>query len=300
VTNDLELKRALYDRVSESYHNVDDFRMKLLGFLPVATGTAVFLLLNVKAEPVGGRTEPANGTQKLDAADALLAIGLFGLAFTLGLFAYELYGIKKCHYLIAAGARLEREMKVPGQFQSRPRELAGFINEPFASAVIYPASLAAWLYLALALQLGDWAVAPAIAVFVVGLIGTPLAVKQVKINQEREDLVRTVVGESGRSEREAADDAKDQWDTHCHGTTDTSFDTGAGGTQEDGGRQRVATPRPRWFNTTVKRLLEQGDLRRGKDGRLHLNNSGPWTAAPLPGDTPDVPASRTSDTTQQQ
>jgi len=158
-------------------------------FLPVATGTAVFLLLNDKAEPVGRTGELANQNQApIGADDALLAIGLFGLAFTMGLFAYELYGIKKCHYLIAGGARLEREMEVPGQFQSRPRELAGFINEPFASAVIYPASLAAWLYLALALKLGGWAVAAAIAVFVVGLIGTPLAVRRVKINQEREDL----------------------------------------------------------------------------------------------------------------
>src|ERR671914_294363 len=31
------LRRVLYERVCESYHAVDDFRMKLLGLLPVAT-----------------------------------------------------------------------------------------------------------------------------------------------------------------------------------------------------------------------------------------------------------------------
>ena len=35
----------VYDRVCESYLAIDDFRMKLLGLLPVATGTGMFLLL---------------------------------------------------------------------------------------------------------------------------------------------------------------------------------------------------------------------------------------------------------------
>jgi hypothetical protein len=71
--------------------------------------------------------------------NALSAIGVFGFLFTLGLFAYELFGIKKCHYLIATGDRLERALRVEGQFTSRPRSVANFVNEPFASAVIYPA-----------------------------------------------------------------------------------------------------------------------------------------------------------------
>jgi hypothetical protein len=81
----------LYQRVCESYHAVDDFRMKLLGLLPVATGAGVFLLLSGKAELINNNVASAMG-----------AIGVFGFLFTLGLFCYELFGIKKCHYIIVA------------------------------------------------------------------------------------------------------------------------------------------------------------------------------------------------------
>jgi hypothetical protein len=48
-------------------------------------------------------------------ARATLAIGAFGLFFTAGLFAYELFGIKKCHYLIVAGKRLDGSRELPRQ-----------------------------------------------------------------------------------------------------------------------------------------------------------------------------------------
>jgi hypothetical protein len=35
-----------------------------------------------------------------------------------------------------------------GQFKTRPREVLGQINEPFAAAIVYPAVMAAWTYLA--------------------------------------------------------------------------------------------------------------------------------------------------------
>lgn len=51
-----ESVKALYDHVCESYHGIDDLRMKLLGLLPVATGTGVFLLLSGKAELIDGNS----------------------------------------------------------------------------------------------------------------------------------------------------------------------------------------------------------------------------------------------------
>jgi hypothetical protein len=131
---------AVYGRICESYHAIDDFRMKLLGLLPVATGAGVFLLLNGKAELLG-----SHGA--VDVRSAMAAIGAVGGLFTLGLFAFELFGIKKCHYLIEAGRRLERDIGVRGQFRSRPFDAAGFLNEPIASSVIYPSSMAAWVFL---------------------------------------------------------------------------------------------------------------------------------------------------------
>jgi hypothetical protein len=84
-------------------------------------------------------------------------LGLLGTAVTIGLLAYELFGIKKCHELIRAGKDLECNLvglpvddrNTPaGQFLRRPDHVLRFVNEPFAAAAIYPAVLAAWIYLA--------------------------------------------------------------------------------------------------------------------------------------------------------
>jgi hypothetical protein len=79
----------------------------------------------------------------------LVPVGAFGILITLGLFFFEIYGVKKCHALIKAGQKIEDQMRIPGQFRERPPGAAGFINEPFAAGVIYPAVLAAWTFLAL-------------------------------------------------------------------------------------------------------------------------------------------------------
>jgi hypothetical protein len=252
-------KQLFYERVCESYHAVDDFRMKLLGLLPVATGTAVFLLLSGDTVVKGDESDRA--------AVALLAIGIFGFLFTVGLLAYELFGIKKCHYLLAAGRQLERDLEVSGQFLSRPRELAGFINEPFASAIIYPASLAAWVFLALALISETAAGVAALVVFAVGCLGTYLGVKRVKINEEREDLVMTVV--DGGSQRGAArEDALTQWERHC---TRRDRVTGA--------LDRVSARRlgkgKEWVDVTLGRLEHQRALNRQKDW-VYPRSEGMW------------------------
>jgi hypothetical protein len=172
---------AFYERVCEGYQAIDDFRMKLLGLLPVATGTGVFLLLNGKAELIGsGNT---------DVKKALAAIGIFGFIFTLGLFTYELFGIKKCHYLIVAGKRLEAGLGIQGQFSTRPAEMAGFVAEPFASSVIYPACLAAWLFLALVFSNGKLAALMAGVVFFAGCAATMVGIGKMKRNEEDESWV---------------------------------------------------------------------------------------------------------------
>lgn len=129
--------RTVYTELCNSYRAIDDFRTKLLGFLPLATGAGLFLLVTDK--------------EKIDFARQFLRpIGTFGFIITLGLFFYELYGIKKCDRLIRVGRHLEiTELEIDGQFKMRPREVAGLINEPFAAGVIYPAVLAAWMFLIL-------------------------------------------------------------------------------------------------------------------------------------------------------
>ena len=128
---------TIYKELCSSYRAIDDFRSKLLGFLPLATGTGIFLLFSDKVN-LCGRYE------------YLIPVGLFGIIITLGLFAFELFGIKKCGALIKAGKELESKLgcKEHGQFKNRPDlkeppdELPPIeLNEPFASVIIYPAVL---------------------------------------------------------------------------------------------------------------------------------------------------------------
>jgi hypothetical protein len=207
--------QVLYERVCESYHAVDDFRMKLLGLLPIATGTAVFLLLNGNADLLGA-DDPGHagraGSTVAEASNALLAIGLFGLVFTVGLFAYELFGIKKCHYLIATGRRLEDLLGAEGQFRSRPQNLAGFVNEPYASAVIYPACMAAWAFLALVSQSPAAAATVAAVLFVAGYVLTVVGSRRMADNQQREQAVLDFIDPGQTLEMEGLRHTADQWE----------------------------------------------------------------------------------------
>jgi len=160
--NDLQNNnfRDVYQQLCNSYRAIDDFRAKLLGFLPLVSGTGIFILMSNIA----------------DIKRAILfPVGIFGFIVTLGLFAFEIYGILKCTALIKTGKNLETnelETKV-GQFTSRPGSL---INEPFAAGTIYPAVLAAWMYLAIFNPAPDavldtMAMWPAIIIFATGFIG---------------------------------------------------------------------------------------------------------------------------------
>jgi hypothetical protein len=206
-------------------------------------------------------------------SDALLAIGIFGLLFTCGLFAYELFGIKKCHYLIVAGQRLETAMQVPGQFRSRPRDLAGFINEPFASAIIYPASMAAWVFLALALKWSGLAAGVvAVAVFFAGLKATRYGARRIKENQEREDrILKLVLKAEEMGEEITLDDMrKELGEEHdCVEPRVPWLD-----------KARAALGRePDWVKRTVHRLREQGELEEERKGQEGQEQAGPLRLA---------------------
>jgi hypothetical protein len=136
----VEIKLKIYAELCTSYRAIDDFRSKLLGFLPLVSGSGAFLLLNEAL---------TNDAKRKIALQYLEPIGWFGFVVTLGLFFYEIYGIRKCHALIEAGKQLECSVNIDdGQFRRRPRSVLYLINETLAASVIYPAVLAAWLYLA--------------------------------------------------------------------------------------------------------------------------------------------------------
>jgi hypothetical protein len=132
----------IYRELCTSYRAIDDFRMKLLGFLPLASGGIFAFFIN---------PDFILHEKKMTIAKPLLpAIGIFGLLVTLGLFAFEIYGIRKCMSLILVGTYLEiKQGSGHGQFADRPKGVLGFIAEPLAAGIIYPAVMAAWVYFAL-------------------------------------------------------------------------------------------------------------------------------------------------------
>jgi hypothetical protein len=155
-----------YDQLCNSYRAIDDFRAKLLGFLPLAAGTGIFLILDeVKA----------TGELPVETKSVLAAVGLFGFLITLGLFSYEIYGIKKCGALIRSGQKLEGLLRINnGQFLQRPHNVAYVINEPFTAGIIYPTVLAAWTFIALFFVLPKANPWVPILVLVLGYVGTLL------------------------------------------------------------------------------------------------------------------------------
>lgn len=104
----------------------------MLALLPIASGAGIFLLLD-ESRNLG----------------ALPAIGLFGFAVTLGLFIYELTGIKTCIDLRKRGELLEKQLGIPpdrGQFHYPA--LVGIGSVEGASWVVYLSVLLGWAYLA--------------------------------------------------------------------------------------------------------------------------------------------------------
>ena len=147
----------LYQQICDSYRAIDDFRAKLLGFLPLVSGGGIFFLLSGSLPK-----------------EFLGPIGVFGIVITLGLFTYEIYGIEKCTALIKAGQDLESASKLEGQFMRRPTGILGrngflsSISEPFAASIIYPAVLAAWAYLGLVYTWPLVALIISVLVFILG------------------------------------------------------------------------------------------------------------------------------------
>ena len=90
-----------YTLLCTSYHAIDDFRSKLLGFLPIASGVGIFFM----QEKIPWDKFIGNNCDLFEAKakNIFTAGGSFGFLVTLGLFAFELYGIKKCCALIQAG-----------------------------------------------------------------------------------------------------------------------------------------------------------------------------------------------------
>jgi hypothetical protein len=87
-----------YEEVCKSHQSIADFRGRLLGLLPLASGTGIFLLVDSRLS--------------MDSLTFLIAAGLFGAVVTLGLYLYEKRGMDECLLLRERGAALERRLRL--------------------------------------------------------------------------------------------------------------------------------------------------------------------------------------------
>jgi hypothetical protein len=143
---------SAYAEICRSFHALDDFRMKLLGLLPIASIVGLLALGRSTATPHPTAAE----------IEILGYVGVFSALFTLALFGYEVRGILMCHDLNAAGAALETLMGISGQFTTCDekrssqryngrfkRWLARRFNGNVTPCAVYSLVFAAWLFVGL-------------------------------------------------------------------------------------------------------------------------------------------------------
>lgn len=143
---------AAYGELCNSYHAIDDFRMKLLGFLPLTSLVGIF----------GLSTDSLFAQANLMSRHLITFIAVFAAAFTLALFVYEIRGILRCSDLVRRGMEIETTLSVRGQFyvcvaeheikqteRSRRERAISFFDSKFAASLIYSTVFAAWVFTAL-------------------------------------------------------------------------------------------------------------------------------------------------------
>jgi hypothetical protein len=141
---------AVYAEICKSYQAVDDFRTKLLGFLPLTSLVGIFIL-NPSSMP---------SLQSILSNELLGFAAIFAALLTLALFGYEVRGIRRSDDLITAGRRIEQQLGIHGQFHvcgdehSKARKSLRIFNSKSLACIIYSVVFAAWLFLALRLGWG--------------------------------------------------------------------------------------------------------------------------------------------------
>jgi hypothetical protein len=141
---------AAYSEICKSYHAIDDFRMKLLGLLPLASIVSVAFLDTSK---LLSATPHQRGSELISFA------ALFAAMLTLALFGYEVRGIQRCHNLIIEGKHLEQLLGVGhGQFHVCEEEHASSplraLNAKLIACIIYSLVFSGWLFIALRFGIG--------------------------------------------------------------------------------------------------------------------------------------------------
>ena len=145
-----EATLATYAEICKSYHAIDDFRMKLLGLLPLASLVGVFLLDNSK---VVAHVAKGTGNELVGFA------AIFAAMLTLALFLYEVRGIQRSHNLITEGKHLEELLGIGhGQFhvceEEHKNSSLRALNAKLIACLIYSLVFAGWFFITLRFGFG--------------------------------------------------------------------------------------------------------------------------------------------------
>jgi hypothetical protein len=142
---------AVYAEICKSYHAIDDFRTKLLGFLPLTSLAGIFLL----------DTEKMLSFQNLISNELIGFAAIFAGALTLALFAYEVRSMQRTHHLVVEGKHIEESLGIGhGHFHvcaeahEHGDTLSGIFNAKILASVIYSVVFTAWIFIALRLGAG--------------------------------------------------------------------------------------------------------------------------------------------------
>jgi len=142
-----ETLKLEYEQICSSHQAITDFRGKLLGLLPLASGVGIFLLLG----------KPVAAKDNAPVAVFLAAAGLFGMAVTIGLYFYEYRGMAECHLLRRRGARLEKELHLDEGYSRFQGNHPGFVGPLGAGPIVYFSVIAGWIFVA---SYGLWRSSP--------------------------------------------------------------------------------------------------------------------------------------------
>lgn len=135
----LEILKLLYAESCASWRALIDVRFKLLGLVPAVSAVALATLL--------GRAELSTA--------AGIGIAIFGLVVTFALMVYDQRNSQLHDELISTGRRIEAELGIAvGQIRGRPGS-RGIVKHDFATALVYIATMSAWVFAALVFAAGD-------------------------------------------------------------------------------------------------------------------------------------------------
>jgi hypothetical protein len=127
-----------YAEICSNVRATDEISFKLLGLVPLVSGTGIFVLLDRSQQPTW--------------SPMVVFAAVFGAAITFAIYRWEVRNIQTCRWLINRAADLERdELGLgSGQFYARdpaPTLFGRRIGKTEAERLLYWTTIAAWLLL---------------------------------------------------------------------------------------------------------------------------------------------------------